>query len=137
MDSGTLEFFARSVEVVATIEDHVLHNGFGCAVMEHLHSQQINTAVARVGWPDEVIEDGGVGRAAGRGRGEILVGGGAFKKKKEESARKFLIYLVKEQSSPVRHLRSIPPSQLSVVHVISLSYVFTLLSAGATIVARS
>ena len=27
MDTGTLEFFARSVEVVATIEDHVLHNG--------------------------------------------------------------------------------------------------------------
>src|SRR5205814_2208308 len=26
MDTGTLEFFARSVEVVCTIEDHVLHN---------------------------------------------------------------------------------------------------------------
>ena len=26
-------------EVVCTIEDHVLHNGFGCAVMEHLHTQ--------------------------------------------------------------------------------------------------
>src|SRR5213595_3557361 len=60
MDTGTLEFFARSVEVVCTIEDHVLHNGFGCAVMEHLHSQQINTPVARVGWPDEFIEHGAV-----------------------------------------------------------------------------
>src|ERR1700719_4760133 len=60
MDTGTLEFFARSVDVVATIEDHVLHNGFGCAVMEHLHSQQINTPVARVGWPDEFIEHGAV-----------------------------------------------------------------------------
>src|SRR5436305_11816762 len=60
MDTGTLEFFARSVEVVATIEDHVLHNGFGCAVMEHLHSQQIATPVARVGWPDEFIEHGAV-----------------------------------------------------------------------------
>jgi 1-deoxy-D-xylulose-5-phosphate synthase len=60
MDTGTLEFFARSVEVVATIEDHVLHNGFGCAVMEHLHSHQINTPVARVGWPDEFIEHGSV-----------------------------------------------------------------------------
>ncbi len=60
MDTGTLEFFARSVEVVATIEDHVLHNGFGCAVMEHLHSQQINTPVVRVGWPDEFIEHGAV-----------------------------------------------------------------------------
>ncbi|PYL67188.1 MAG: 1-deoxy-D-xylulose-5-phosphate synthase, partial [Verrucomicrobia bacterium] len=60
LDTGTLEFFARSVEVLCTIEDHVLHNGFGCAVMEHLHSQQINTPVARVGWPDEFIEHGSV-----------------------------------------------------------------------------
>jgi 1-deoxy-D-xylulose-5-phosphate synthase len=58
MDTGTLEFFARSVEVVATIEDHVLHNGFGCAVMEHLHTQMINTPVVRIGWPDEFIEHG-------------------------------------------------------------------------------
>ena len=60
MDTGTLEFFARGVEVVATIEDHVLHNGFGCAVMEHLHSLQINTPVVRIGWPDEFIEHGAV-----------------------------------------------------------------------------
>ena len=60
LDTGTLEFFARSVEVVCTIEDHVLHNGFGCAVMEHLHSQMINTPVARIGWPDEFIEHGSV-----------------------------------------------------------------------------
>ena len=52
IDTGTLEFFARGVEVVCTIEDHVLHNGFGCAVMEHLHSQMINTPVVRIGWPD-------------------------------------------------------------------------------------
>jgi 1-deoxy-D-xylulose-5-phosphate synthase len=58
IDTGTLEFFARSVEVVATIEDHVLHNGFGCAVMEHLHSQMIHTPVVRIGWPDEFIEHG-------------------------------------------------------------------------------
>jgi 1-deoxy-D-xylulose-5-phosphate synthase len=60
MDTGTLEFFARSVEVVCTIEDHVLHNGFGCAVMEHLHSQMIDTPVARIGWPDQFIEHGAV-----------------------------------------------------------------------------
>src|SRR5882762_6971779 len=60
MDTGTLEFFARSVDVVCTIEDHVLHNGFGCAVMEHLHSQMINTPVVRIGWPDEFIEHGNV-----------------------------------------------------------------------------
>src|SRR6266511_1114984 len=60
LDTGTLEFFARSVDVVCTIEDHVLHNGFGCAVMEHLHSQMINTPVVRIGWPDQFIEHGAV-----------------------------------------------------------------------------
>ena len=58
MDTGTLEFFARSVQVVATLEDHVLFNGFGCAVMEHLHSNMINTPVVRIGWPDQFVEHG-------------------------------------------------------------------------------
>ncbi len=58
IDTGTLEFFARSVQVVCTIEDHVLHNGFGCAVMEHLYSTDIHTPVVRIGWPDEFIEHG-------------------------------------------------------------------------------
>ncbi len=58
IDTGTLEFFARSVAVVCTLEDHVLHNGFGCAVMEHLYTQMIHTPVVRIGWPDEFIEHG-------------------------------------------------------------------------------
>jgi 1-deoxy-D-xylulose-5-phosphate synthase len=58
LDTGTLEFFARSVEVICTMEDHVLHNGFGCAVMEHLSTQMIHTPVVRIGWPDEFIEHG-------------------------------------------------------------------------------
>ena len=58
IDTGTLEFFARSVQVVCTLEDHVLHNGFGCAVMEHLHSEGIHTPVVRIGWPDQFIEHG-------------------------------------------------------------------------------
>ncbi|MGH8095329.1 MAG: 1-deoxy-D-xylulose-5-phosphate synthase [Chthoniobacterales bacterium] len=58
LDTGTLEFFARSVQVLCTIEDHVLHNGFGCGVMEHLHTQRINTPVLRIGWPDQFIEHG-------------------------------------------------------------------------------
>ena len=60
MDTGTLEFFARSVDVVCTIEDHVLHNGFGCAVMEHLAEAMIKTPVVRVGWPDQFVEHGAV-----------------------------------------------------------------------------
>ena len=58
IDTGTLEFFARGTQVICTLEDHVLHNGFGCAVMEHLHTQMINTPVVRIGWPDQFIEHG-------------------------------------------------------------------------------
>jgi 1-deoxy-D-xylulose-5-phosphate synthase len=60
LDTGTLEFFARSVEVICTFEDHVLHNGFGCAVMEHLSDARILTPVVRIGWPDVFIEHGSV-----------------------------------------------------------------------------
>jgi 1-deoxy-D-xylulose-5-phosphate synthase len=60
LDGGTIEFFARSVEVVCTIEDHVLHNGFGCAVIEHLNDAGIKTPVVRIGWPDQFIEHGAV-----------------------------------------------------------------------------
>jgi 1-deoxy-D-xylulose-5-phosphate synthase len=60
MDTGTLEFFAQSVDVICTFEDHVLHNGFGCAVMEHLNEANIPTPVIRIGWPDQFIEHGSV-----------------------------------------------------------------------------
>jgi 1-deoxy-D-xylulose-5-phosphate synthase len=58
MDVGTLEFFARSVDAICTFEDHVLHNGFGCAVMEHLSEARIPTPVVRIGWPDQFVEHG-------------------------------------------------------------------------------
>jgi 1-deoxy-D-xylulose-5-phosphate synthase len=58
IDVGTLEFFARSVDVICTFEDHVLHNGFGCAVMEHLSEARIPTPVVRIGWPDQFVEHG-------------------------------------------------------------------------------
>jgi 1-deoxy-D-xylulose-5-phosphate synthase len=60
LDGGTIEFFARSVEVICTLEDHVLHNGFGCGVIEHLNDAGIKTPVVRVGWPDQFIEHGAV-----------------------------------------------------------------------------
>jgi 1-deoxy-D-xylulose-5-phosphate synthase len=60
LDTGTIEFFARSVDVVCTIEDHVLHNGFGCSVIEHLNDAGIQTPVVRIGWPDQFIEHGAV-----------------------------------------------------------------------------
>ncbi|MDQ6624829.1 MAG: 1-deoxy-D-xylulose-5-phosphate synthase, partial [Verrucomicrobiota bacterium] len=58
LDTGTIEFFARGTQVLCTLEDHVLHNGFGCGVMEHLHTVMINTPVVRIGWPDQFVEHG-------------------------------------------------------------------------------
>ncbi len=60
LDAGTLQFFARSAQVVCTFEDHVLHNGFGCAVMEHFAEAGISVPVVRIGWPDQFIEHGAV-----------------------------------------------------------------------------
>jgi len=60
LDTSLIEFFARSVDVICTIEDHVLHNGFGCGVIEHLADQHITTPVVRIGWPDQFVEHGSV-----------------------------------------------------------------------------
>ena len=60
LDTATIEFFAGGCEILCTIEDHVLHNGFGSAVIEHLSDQGIKTPVVRIGWPDEFIEHGTV-----------------------------------------------------------------------------
>jgi 1-deoxy-D-xylulose-5-phosphate synthase len=60
LDTALIEQFATRCEVLCTMEDHVLHNGFGCAVMEHLCEADIEVPVVRVGWPDEFIEHGSV-----------------------------------------------------------------------------
>ncbi len=60
MDEELVEKVARRCRVICTFEDHVLHNGFGCAVIEHLHDAGIDTPVARIGWPDEFVEHGKV-----------------------------------------------------------------------------
>lgn len=60
LDTGMLEYYAKGCEVVCTLEDHVLPNGFGCAVMEHLGDARIPTPVVRIGWPDQFIEHGSV-----------------------------------------------------------------------------
>ncbi len=58
LDTSTIEFFARKVDVICTFEDHVLHNGFGCSIIEHLNDSGIHVPVVRIGWPDEFIEHG-------------------------------------------------------------------------------
>jgi 1-deoxy-D-xylulose-5-phosphate synthase len=61
LDGALLENLARKVKVVCTLEDHVLMNGFGCGVIEHLAEAGIATPVVRVGWPDAFVEHGSVG----------------------------------------------------------------------------
>jgi 1-deoxy-D-xylulose-5-phosphate synthase len=56
IDQGTTEFFARTADLVVTLEDHVLMGGYGSAVLESLSQKQITTPVIRIGWPDQYIE---------------------------------------------------------------------------------
>lgn len=58
LDNEVIETYAKKVKVVCTLEDHVLMNGFGCAVIEQLSIAGITTPVVRVGWPDEFVEHG-------------------------------------------------------------------------------
>jgi 1-deoxy-D-xylulose-5-phosphate synthase len=58
LDTAVLERYAKRCRVLCTLEDHVLHNGFGCGVIEHLHTAGLHTPVERLGWPDEFVEHG-------------------------------------------------------------------------------
>ncbi len=59
LDTGTLEFFARSVQVLCTIEDHVLHTALAAARNgTSPHPDDQHAAVVRIGWPDQFIEHG-------------------------------------------------------------------------------
>lgn len=61
LDGALIDSIAKKVKVVCTLEDHVLMNGFGCGVIEHLNDAGIKTPVVRIGWPDEFVEHGSVG----------------------------------------------------------------------------
>jgi 1-deoxy-D-xylulose-5-phosphate synthase len=56
LDTGTHEFFARTADVLVTLEDHALMGGYGSAVLELLGEKRISTPVVRIGWPDQFIE---------------------------------------------------------------------------------
>jgi len=58
IDTEMLEFYASSVDVILTLEDHVLRGGFGSAVLEELSNLGLSTPVVRIGWPDQFIEHG-------------------------------------------------------------------------------
>ena len=58
VDGEMIEFYAREVDVILTLEDHVLAGGFGSTVLETVSSLGIKTPVVRIGWPDRFIEHG-------------------------------------------------------------------------------
>ena len=58
IDTEMIEFYAHNVDVLLTLEDHVLAGGFGSAVLETVSNARINTPVVRIGWPDQFIEHG-------------------------------------------------------------------------------
>jgi 1-deoxy-D-xylulose-5-phosphate synthase len=58
IDLAMVEFYARSVDLIVTLEDHVLKGGFGSAVLEELSILGLSTPVVRIGWPDQFIEHG-------------------------------------------------------------------------------
>jgi 1-deoxy-D-xylulose-5-phosphate synthase len=58
LDTAMIEQFGKQCKVICTLEDHVLHNGFGCGVIEHLNDAGLKTPVVRIGWPDQFVEHG-------------------------------------------------------------------------------
>jgi 1-deoxy-D-xylulose-5-phosphate synthase len=58
LDAAVFEQYARKCRVICTFEDHVLLNGFGAGIIEHLHSAGLHTPIERIGWPDKFIEHG-------------------------------------------------------------------------------
>ena len=58
LDGDTISFFARSADVVVTMEDHVLSGGFGSAVLEDLSARGLQVPVVRIGWPDAFVDHG-------------------------------------------------------------------------------
>lgn len=58
IDGEMIGQFARSAEILVTLEDHTLAGGFGSAVLEELNRQGLSTPVLRIGWPDQFIEHG-------------------------------------------------------------------------------
>jgi len=49
---------AATVRLVVTLEDHAVSGGFGTAVLETLQDAGAQTAVERIGWPDQFVSHG-------------------------------------------------------------------------------
>lgn len=58
LDTELLCSLAADYRLIVTLEDNILHGGFGSAVLELYNSQGISTPVLRFGCPDAFIEHG-------------------------------------------------------------------------------
>ena len=56
IDEATTEYFAKTADLVVTLEDHVLPGGYGSLVAELMVEESVSTPLIRVGWPDQFIE---------------------------------------------------------------------------------
>ena len=60
LDTEIITRFAKNSSLLVTLEDHILLNGFGTGVAEHLSNERLTTPLLRIGWPDQFIEHGSV-----------------------------------------------------------------------------
>lgn len=56
IDEATTEYFAKTADIVVTLEDHVLPGGYGSLVAELMTERGIRTPLVRIGWPDQFVE---------------------------------------------------------------------------------
>ncbi len=58
LDGAVLDAYARKCRLLCTLEDHVVTGGFGSAVGEWLHENQLPVPLLTIGWPDRFVEHG-------------------------------------------------------------------------------
>jgi len=58
IDHDALAESGRRAKMLVTMEDHSRQGGFGSAVVEALHDDDILMPVERIGWPDQFIDHG-------------------------------------------------------------------------------
>ena len=58
IDVQELQRYARRCGLLISFEDHVLHGGFGSALLEELSQLNVFVPLIRIGWPDQFIEQG-------------------------------------------------------------------------------
>lgn len=58
LDVALLRRTASTAGLIVTMEDNVLHGGFGSAVLEALSEAKLTTPVERIAWPDCFVEHG-------------------------------------------------------------------------------